>query len=107
MAGKPLTALTPEQRVRRARLCGMLGSDFDGERANAAFMANRLVRSLGLTWEDVLSAAGDQAERSWPGADPDPGPRAATPREQANFCLDSGVDWNAWELEFLVCGDGC
>jgi hypothetical protein len=34
----------------------MLGSEFDGERANAAALADRLVRDAGLTWTDVIVA---------------------------------------------------
>jgi hypothetical protein len=35
-------------------ICGRLGSDHDGERANAAAMATRELRAAGLTWVDVL-----------------------------------------------------
>lgn len=34
----------------------MFGSDHDGERANAAKMANNLLRSKGLTWDEVLTS---------------------------------------------------
>jgi hypothetical protein len=42
----------PIKRLRR--LCGMFGSDHDGERASAARLADRLIREHGLTWDDVL-----------------------------------------------------
>jgi hypothetical protein len=45
----------PLDRTKLAKLCGMFGSDHDGERANAAAAAVRLVREAGLRWPDVLS----------------------------------------------------
>jgi hypothetical protein len=40
--------------VRLRKLCGMFSSSHDGEIANAARMADRLVRAAGLVWGDVL-----------------------------------------------------
>lgn len=40
---------------RFLKLAGMLGSDGDGERANASAMANRLLREAELTWGEVLA----------------------------------------------------
>jgi hypothetical protein len=48
---------------RLAQLCGLFGSDHDGERATAAQMADRLVRDHGLTWPDVLRPAVAGADR--------------------------------------------
>lgn len=44
---------------RFRKLVGMLGSDGDGERANAAALANRLLREVDLTWGEVVGAAPD------------------------------------------------
>jgi hypothetical protein len=41
---------------RLAKLCGMLGSNHDGERAAAGLKADQLVRNLGLTWADIISS---------------------------------------------------
>ncbi|WPB86414.1 hypothetical protein [Sediminicoccus rosea] len=49
------TNLPPAARQRLVRFCGMLGSDHDGERANAARMADRLIREAGLTWDHVIA----------------------------------------------------
>lgn len=49
------THLPPTTRKRLVQFCGMLGSDHDGERANAARMADRLIREAGLTWENVIA----------------------------------------------------
>jgi hypothetical protein len=41
--------------ARLVRLCGMFGSHHMGERANAAELADRLVRQSGFTWEEVIA----------------------------------------------------
>jgi hypothetical protein len=48
--------LDPASARRLVKLCGMLGSAHDGERASAAALANKLIRSSGLTWSDVIRA---------------------------------------------------
>lgn len=46
------------QDVRRlVAIAGMLGSDHDGERANAARLATIELRRLGLTWSDLVQRA--------------------------------------------------
>jgi ubiquinone biosynthesis protein UbiJ len=41
--------------ARLARVLGLLGSEYEGERASAALAAHRLVKRLGLTWQEVLA----------------------------------------------------
>jgi hypothetical protein len=53
MTGRAL--LDPHSADRLRKLCGMLGSDHDGERAAAARAADKLVRGLGLTWHQVIA----------------------------------------------------
>jgi hypothetical protein len=43
------------KRTRLIQLLGMIGSDHDGEALNAARLAQRLIGSLQMTWEDVLA----------------------------------------------------
>lgn len=38
-----------------SRVCGLLSSDFDGERAAAALLATRMLKDAGLTWSDLFS----------------------------------------------------
>ena len=45
-------------REKLAKVLAMAGSQHDGERANAAALADRMVRAAGLTWEKVLTAGG-------------------------------------------------
>jgi hypothetical protein len=44
----------PIPRDRLQKLCGLFGSQHDGERAAAAALADKLVRAAGLTWGDVI-----------------------------------------------------
>ncbi|MBY0561462.1 hypothetical protein [Hyphomicrobium sp.] len=61
-----MTAETyPHNRAARAqlrfdlqrfeKLCGMLASPAEGERATAALMASEMLKSAGLTWSDIVS----------------------------------------------------
>lgn len=50
-------ALEPHDADRLIKLLGMCGSSHAGERASAALKADTLVRSLGLTWRDVIMIA--------------------------------------------------
>jgi len=47
--------IQPDKLKRLAQLLGMIGSTHDGEALNAARAAQRLLGSLSLTWEEVLS----------------------------------------------------
>jgi hypothetical protein len=49
------TILDPRSAHRLTNLCGMLGSDHAGERANDAERADALVRGLGLTWGEIIA----------------------------------------------------
>ena len=48
--------LDPTTAERLAKLLGMCGSAHAGERAAAAAKADQLLRSLNLTWHDVIVA---------------------------------------------------
>lgn len=47
--------LDPRSADRLRKLCGMFGSAHDGERASAAAMADKLVRTAGLTWNEIIA----------------------------------------------------
>lgn len=40
--------------AKLVKVLGMLGSDYPGERDNAARMATQILKDAGLTWYDVL-----------------------------------------------------
>jgi hypothetical protein len=52
---RPTALLDPDSTNRLVKLLGMLGSAYDGERASAAAKVDALVRSLGLTWRDLIT----------------------------------------------------
>jgi len=84
---------------RLAKLCGLFGSDHDGERAAAAAMADRLVRGLGLTWLDVimprtLPAPPTRSARRWRWPESDEGKLTFLLRH-LNLLTD-------WERQFVV-----
>lgn len=43
--------------ARLAKICGMLGSAHEGERASAALMATQILSDLDLSWETLIVAA--------------------------------------------------
>jgi hypothetical protein len=53
---------------RLARLLGMLGSEHDGEAANAGRLADRLVCERGLTWRDIILGGQEQPRAQNPGS---------------------------------------
>ena len=56
---------------RFIKVCGMLASDHEGERASAAMLASRMLRAAGMTWEDALSPPAPQSEAPESPAPPD------------------------------------
>lgn len=46
--------MTPELRRRLIGCLGMLASSHDGERAAAGLLACRLLKSAGVTWDEVI-----------------------------------------------------
>lgn len=97
--------LKDSDRVRLIKLLGMTGSAHDGEVANAAMAADRLVRQAGLTWHDVLQPSVVRAESM-----PEPKPRPSTYtwrpardwRTLAADCLRRRHALSEWEVTFLT-----
>jgi hypothetical protein len=95
MTGRAM--LNPHSVDRLRKLCGMLGSQHDGERATAAAKADAFVRSLGLSWGDVIGVPivpeHSPRIRSWR-AEPDW-------RDLLAFCASRMNCLNIREREFL------
>lgn len=90
--------LPGDKRIRLVRLCGMLGSDFDGERANAGRLADNLVREAGLTWDQVIASANASYEEpAYKNRRQSP-----LPAEMAQTCLNARCLWSEWERKFLT-----
>jgi hypothetical protein len=82
--------LDPETASKLARICGMFGSDHDGEIAAAARKAHHLLRSRGLTWREVIAL---------------PARATAEPETLGELCgslLACSEILSAWELDFLT-----
>jgi hypothetical protein len=90
-----LASLPAKDADRLAKLAGLLGSDSDGERANAARLATDLLKRYGLTWRDALTPA--PAHQVAP-----PTPAWPMPHQRA---ISECLAWNAilsdWEKQFL------
>ena len=80
--------LDPSVAAKLAKICGLLGSDHDGERSAAAWQATRLLQAHGLTWTSVFAPA-----------PPPPRPRV-DPQTRATWLLSIG-GLSLWEIEFL------
>jgi hypothetical protein len=91
-----LNTLAAPDRERLARLLGMLGSDHQGERDNAARAAHRLVQLRGITWFDVVVT--HPPPDTYPEADPISGDW----RRTAAACSQHPLLLNQWEADFLV-----
>jgi hypothetical protein len=61
--------VTPLNKEHLARLLGMLGSNAIGERANAASLADRMIRKAGLTWLQVIGAGAKPRSTNTPHTD--------------------------------------
>ena len=89
-------ALPAPSAERLVRIAGMLGSDFEGERANAAAAATRLLQQHGMTWRDLIECGCPAAARP-----PSPLWERADHRERAARLLARARTLDAWEREFL------
>ena len=93
--------------TRFAQFCGMLGSDFDGERANAANFATSWLKNHNLTWQDVADALADRLNgRNGGRRDRRPefeeSPELTDRQRKIDRILKEFPHFvNAWEREFL------
>ncbi|MBL6082092.1 hypothetical protein JMJ56_29375 [Belnapia sp. T18] len=89
-----MTPLPPDAAAKLAKVCGLLGSDHDGERSAAAHQATRILRSHGLTWADVIAPAR-------PAAPPRSTTYGAPHVAAATAALRHVERLTAWEATFL------
>lgn len=76
-----------------AKIAGLLGSDYEGERASAALKATQILRNVGITWGGLIMAAVPAPEEKMP--------ELGTWRETCRACLASGQWLRDWERNFL------
>src|SRR3954464_5981760 len=89
-----VTALVDRQRL--ARICGLFGSDHDGEALAAARQAEKLRQKVGLTWEELLVPSIRRRSKDPPPDDP------TNWRWACYFCLERYWLLTSWELDFVA-----
>lgn len=104
------SGLSDAERTKLAKILGLLGSDFAGERDGAALAAARFLRERGLTFADVAAALAAPQPPPWrtraprqppPQSPPQPPPPSAW-RETVEAALRHGAQLTRWELQFLL-----
>ena len=89
-----MTALVDLRRL--ARVCGLFGSEHDGEALAAARQAEKIRQKVGLTWEELLMPSTRQRTA-------DPSPEDLTDwRWACHFCLERYHSLTSWELDFVA-----
>lgn len=89
---------TPAERNRLVALMGMFGSAHAGERANAASLADRMVRARGLTWNEVVAG---QAVQPWR-PPPPPSHTPAGASADIAFCARHPQELDEWPAKFIA-----
>ena len=86
----------PVDLRRLARVCGLLGSDHDGEALAAARQAEKLRKKVGLSWDELLVPSPRQRS-----GDP-PSEELTDWRWACHFCLERSRSLTRWELNFVA-----
>ena len=90
-----MMTLPPDLVARLAKICGLFGSDQDGERAEAARRASLILFERKITWRDLIEAAGSRHDA------PMRFERPPSWRDRVDACLGCHWRFTRWELEFL------
>ena len=89
-----MTALVDLRRL--ARICGLFGSDHDGEVLAAARQAEKIRKKVGLAWEELLVPSPRQRSKGLPPED------LTDWRLACHFCLERYWLLTSWELNFVA-----
>jgi hypothetical protein len=90
-----MRGLDPTVTAKLAKITGLLGSDFDGERAAAAAAATRILKDYGLSWSDLVHGGAAVVQKSVPAY------CATIPQEVARRILSGQRHLlSPWETEF-------
>ncbi len=85
--------MTPAERRRLIGVLGRLGSNHDGERAAAGLLADRMIRSAGLSWDLVVLVS----------AAPSPAPSTSPSwRTDLQICQRHVSFLRPWEQTFVT-----
>jgi hypothetical protein len=91
-----------------AKVCGLLASDFPGERANAAAMATAMLVDMGMTWADLVGRAFQEKPAKVKREPRKRRERSTTPApftpqpEMVDFLTKYADDLTDWERKFLI-----
>lgn len=96
-----MPAIPPDDRRRLIGTLSLLTSDKDGERSAAGLAASRIIKRLGLTWDDVVVNGDDPKHQRETQHKPPPEPKPMGWRDAAEACLDRSKYLTAWEVDFL------
>jgi hypothetical protein len=84
-------ALPAPDAERLAKVCGLLASNHDGERANAAAAATRLLEQYGISWPEFVRCRAAL-----------PRPATGDHRARAARLLAEARTLSPWERQFLA-----
>ena len=95
-----IVEFSPADRTRLVALLSRLASDFEGERAAAGLLANRIVQDRHLSWEGLLVAAHAAQQPRAPDTQRPWAPRNW--RTDLEFCRRH-LHWlTSWETDFVL-----
>ena len=86
------------KREKLAAVLSMMGSQHDGEVLNAARLAEKIRRSAGLSWSDLLTGAPTTTDRPLP----PPPSRQPQWREMLAECRRRPEALTDWERQFVA-----
>ena len=89
-----MTALVDLRRL--ARVCGLFGSEHDGEALAAARQAEKIRKKMGLTWEELLVPSPRRRSKNPPPDD------LTDWRLACHFCLERYWLLTSWERDFVA-----
>ena len=90
-----MRGLDPTVAAKLAKVAGLLGSDFDGERAAAAAAATRILQDHGMSWFDLVHGGAAATQN------PTSAQTAILPQEIARRILSGQRHLlSPWELRF-------
>src|SRR5437763_1435766 len=97
-----VSATPPDARDLLVKLCGMLGSDFEGERAAAALKITGLLRHLGWSWDQLLHWPGATTGARTPARDAAQAASAAAQRCREHW-KRGGPGLSDWRADLACC----
>jgi hypothetical protein len=84
--------------TKLVKVLGMLGSDHDGEVAAAGRRANQMVRSAGLTWDQLLNPPAPESQQTY--RPPRRWRQPTSDSDSAALCLQWPEVLTDWETDF-------